>query len=66
MAVYRQPEAFERMLNDILIQYNTEKETMDRLKEQGKEKSATYKQFMGNRLVFSRMIALYKQYGLID
>lgn len=59
-------EAFEKMLADILAQYEYEKSKMDELKAQGKEKTATYKQYMGNRLVYSRIIALYKEYGLIE
>lgn len=59
-------EAFEKMLHDVLNQYELEKEKMDELKAAGKEKSATYRQFMGNRLVYNRILELYKQYGLID
>ena len=59
-------EAFEKMLADILAQYEYEKSKMDELKAQGKEKTATYKQYMGNRLVYSRIIALYREYGLIE
>ena len=58
-------EAFETMLRDILARYEREKEAMDDLKARGKEKSATYRQYMGNRLVYSRMLDLYRQYGLM-
>lgn len=59
-------EAFEKMLADILAQYEYEKKKMDELKSQGKEKTATYKQYMGNRLIYNRIIALYKEYGLVE
>lgn len=59
-------EAFEKMLTDILAQYEYEKSKMDELKAKGKEKTATYKQYMGNRLVYGRIIALYREYGLIE
>lgn len=59
-------EAFEKMLSDIVSQYEYEKEKMDELKAQGKEKTATYKQYMGNRMVYGRIIALYREYGLIE
>ena len=36
---------------------------MDELKAQGKEKTAAYRQYMGNRLMYSRILDLYKQYG---
>ena len=58
-------QAFEKMLEDILIQCEQEKKTMDALKAQGKEKTATYRQYMGNRLMYSRMLDLYRQYGLM-
>ncbi|MBQ7184183.1 MAG: hypothetical protein IJR97_09375 [Clostridia bacterium] len=58
-------EAFEKMLRDILSRYEREKEAMDDLKARGKEKSATYRQYMGDRLFFSRLIDMYRLYGLI-
>ena len=35
---------------------------MEELKAKGREKSATYRQYMGNRLLYGRMLDLYKQY----
>ena len=58
-------EAFEAMMAKVLAQYEAEKAAMDELKAQGREKSATYRQYMGNRLFYSRVIALYKEYGLL-
>ena len=59
-------EMFEAMLRDVLEQSETEKRKMEELKAQGKEKTATYRQYMGNRLIFSQILALYKKYGLIE
>ena len=59
-------EAFEKMLSDIIEQSVKEKAVMDDLKSNGKEKTATYKQYMGNRLIYNRILSLYKEYGLID
>ncbi len=59
-------EAFEKMLSDIIEQSEKEKAVMDDLKSNGKEKTATYKQYMGNRLIYNRILSLYKEYGLID
>ncbi|MBR5558921.1 MAG: hypothetical protein IKU72_01585 [Oscillospiraceae bacterium] len=59
-------EAFEKMPADILKRYDDEKTIMDRLKAEGKEKTATYRQYMGNRLMYNRILSLYKEYGLID
>lgn len=59
-------EVFEAMMKSALDQFEAEKITMDRLKAQGREKSATYRQYMGNRLFYNRLIALYKEYGLLE
>lgn len=59
-------EAFEKMLQEIQSRSTHEKEKMDELKAAGKEKSATYRQYLGNRLLFQQILALYAQYGLID
>ena len=58
-------QAFEAMLQDILEQYENEKKAMDELKAKGKEKTATYRQYMGNRLLYNRILNLYKQYDLL-
>ena len=58
--------AFERMLADIQTQSEYEKEQMEKLKSQGKEKSATYRQYFGNRMLYKMMLDKYHQYGLID
>lgn len=58
-------DAFEKMLNDIVEKTEFEKEKMNELKAQGKEKTATYKQYAGNRLMYSRILMIYKEYGLI-
>lgn len=58
-------EAFEAMLNEILTQMEREKAAMDALKAQGKEKTATYRQYLGNRLMYNRMLDLYRRHGLI-
>ena len=58
-------EAFEKMLKDIQNNYEQEKNLMDELKAQGKDKTATYRQYMGNRLMYGMIISLFKQYGLL-
>ena len=47
-------EAFEKMLDDLKVQ------------AAGREKSATYRQFFGNRLFYKQMLDAYKKYGLMD
>ena len=58
--------AFENMLEEIRVQADAQQKEMDRLRAEGKEKTATYRQYMGNRLMHSRIHDLYKQYGILD
>ena len=59
-------EAFEAMLRAMRAQAEAERQKMEALRAQGREKSATYRQYLGNRLFYSRLFALYREYGLID
>lgn len=59
-------EAFEQMLSDIRKQSEYETTQMEKLKAAGKEKSATYRQYLGNRLLYKMMFDKYKEYGLIE
>lgn len=59
-------QAFEAMLRDIVTGTEQEKAKMDELRQQGKEKTATYRQYMGNRLMAQQMLALYRKYGLLE
>lgn len=57
-------EAFEKMLSAIEENYAGILSKMEALKSQGKEKSATYRQLMGNKLIYKDMLSLYELYGL--
>ena len=59
-------EAFEKMLAEVQKDYEIAENKMRRLKEEGKEKSATYRQLMGNKLQYQNMLSLYKISGLVD
>ncbi|MDY3772125.1 MAG: hypothetical protein SO002_03820 [Candidatus Faecousia sp.] len=58
-------EAFEKMLAQIVSQAEYETAQMEKLKAAGKEKSATYRQYFANRLVYRQMLDTYRKYGLI-
>lgn len=58
-------EAFEKMLSDIRKQADYETAQMEELKAAGKEKSATYRQYLGNRMLYKMMLDRYREYGLI-
>ena len=59
-------EAFELMLSDIQKQSKYEILQMKKLKSEGKEKSATYRQYFGNRMLYEMILEKYKEYGLIN
>lgn len=59
-------EAFEKMLCDIKKQAAYETSQMEQLKMAGKEKSATYRQYFGNRMLYKMILDKYKEYGLIE
>ena len=59
-------DAFEKMLIDIQKQAQYESNKMEELKAAGKEKTATYRQYFGNRMLYKMMLDKYKEYGLID
>ena len=58
-------EAFEKMLAELQEQAEAENQKMAELKAAGKEKTATYRQYFGNRLFYKKMLDLYRKYGLI-
>lgn len=59
-------EAFEKMLKSIIKDYDATDMKMKQLKSQGKEKTATYRQLMGNKLQYRNIISIYESYGLTD
>jgi len=49
-------DAFETMLSDLKRQAEYEAEQMALLKAAGKEKTATYRQYFGNRMMYKMML----------
>ena len=47
---------FEKTLNDLKAQASYEADEMERLKAEGREKSATYRQFFGNWLFYKQLL----------
>ena len=58
--------AFETMLEAVQKNYEDMNQKMGRLKKEGKEKTATYRQLMGNKLQYQNMLSMYRIYGLLD
>ena len=59
-------EAFEKMLVSVKKNYETADAKMKQLKAEGKEKSATYRQLMGNKMQYQNMLSMYRLYDLDD
>lgn len=58
-------EAFERMLADLQARLAATEERMQVLRAQGREKSVTFRQLMGEKLQLQAMLELYRVYGLL-
>ena len=58
-------EAFEKMLSDLRGRAEAEAKLMRELEAQGKKKSATYRQYLSNRLLYKAMLDTYREYGLL-
>ena len=58
--------AFEKMLSNILAQYDSVTEKLAALKVEGKEKTVTYRQFFTNKLQYQTILSYYRTYGLLD
>ena len=59
-------EGFEKMLKAVQENYENTDVKMKELKAEGKEKSATYRQLMGNKLQYQNMLSMYQIYGLLE
>lgn len=59
-------EKFEAMLTFVQARYQDTLEKMAALKAQGKEKTATYRQLMGDKLTYQNILSLYRLHGLIQ
>ena len=59
-------EKFEAMLQSVQREYETTLQKMEKLKGEGKEKTATYRQLMGDKLMLQNILSRYKIYGLLD
>ena len=58
--------AFEKMLSDILAQYDLVTEKLATLKAEGKEKTVTYRQLFTNKLQYQTILSYYRTYGLLE
>jgi len=57
---------FEAMLAAVQKNFDDTVAKMERLKAQDKTKTATYRQLLGDKLLYQNMLTLYRVHGLID
>ena len=58
--------AFERMLSDVQDNHRELTNRLEQLKAEGKTKSATFRQYLANKMTCQYMLSLYKDYGLLS
>ena len=59
-------ENFEKMLAFVRQKYADTVAKMEELKAADKTKSATFRQLMGDKLMYQNMLTLYKLYRLME
>ena len=58
-------QAFEAVLAEIQQDLAFKTSELEKLKAQGKEKTATFKQYVADKLLYQRMLSLYEKHGLV-
>ena len=59
-------ERFEKALQDILNEYDKLGEELEKLRNEGKNKTTKFRELLGKKLVYSMIIMIFKRYDLID
>ena len=59
-------ESFEEMLSAVIRKYSETSEKLDILRSQGKNKTAAFRELLGDKLTCRYILSLYEQYGLIE
>ena len=58
--------ALEKILSDILAQYDSVTDKLASLKAEGKEKTVTYRQLFTNKLQYQTILSYYRIYGFLE
>ncbi len=58
-------QSFEAMLDEIKSDYAFKQAEIEKLKSQGKERSATFKQYLSDKLFYQRMLSIYEKHNLL-
>lgn len=66
MHMSEREERFEKMLNNVLKNYESTVLKLEKLKAEGKMKTVTYRQLTADKLKYQNIIDMYKFYDLIE
>lgn len=66
MHMSEREERFEKMLNNVLKNYENTVLKLEKLKAEDKMKTVTYRQLTADKLKYQNIIDMYKFYDLID
>lgn len=58
-------QAFEAVLAEIQQDLAFKTNEIEKMKAQGKEKTATFKQYLADKLLYQRILSLYEKHGLV-
>lgn len=59
-------EKFERALKDILAEYDNLGKELEKLRNEGKNKTTKFRELLGKKLVYSMIITIFRRYDLLD
>ncbi len=59
-------EKFEKSLTTILQEYERLRRELQKLRSEGKMKTTKFRELLGKKLVYSMIIDIFKQNGLIE
>ena len=59
-------EKYRKMHQDILTRYEAAQKTIERLKAEGKTKTITFREKLGEKGFYSRVLSMYDAYGIED
>lgn len=59
-------EKFEKMLQAVQAEYTDTVSKLEKLKEEGKTKTVTYKQLYATKLTLQNILSRYELFGLLD
>ena len=64
--MHEREEKFEAMLRAVQTEYDTAARKMEKLKAEGKTKTAAFRELLGEKLLLQNILARYRAYGLLD